>query len=117
MNRLCYPDKFDVSSMVIYFQQIATAGSAASSSGSYSTKPGSYNSAYGGGTNYDTLSNSASSGDYKNSTSGYSNSQNKNGSTNSSTNPAGSSDISTTMYSKGHVTLNKVNVSFTSFLS
>ncbi|XP_058809825.1 protein lingerer isoform X2 [Phymastichus coffea] len=91
------------------YPQIATAGSAGNSSGSYSTKPGNYNSTYGGATNYDTLSSSGSSGDYKNSTSGYSNSQNKNSSTNNSTNTANSSEISTTMYSKGHVTLNKVN--------
>ncbi|XP_014218782.1 protein lingerer-like [Copidosoma floridanum] len=93
------------------YPQIATAGNAGSTSGAYNTKPATYSSGYGGSTNYDTLTNSGTSGDYKSSTSGYSSNQsNKNGSSSGNTNVTGSlTDINTTLYTKGHVTLNKVN--------
>ncbi|XP_011503850.1 PREDICTED: protein lingerer isoform X3 [Ceratosolen solmsi marchali] len=94
------------------YPQIATAGNAATSSGGYNTKPGNYGSGYGSGTNYDALSNSGPSGDYKNTATGFSTTQtSKTGSSSGNTSTAGTStDINTTMYTKGHVALNKVNV-------
>lgn len=96
-----------------YFQPIATAGNAGTSSGGYSAKPGSYGSGYGSGANYDTLASGGPTAEYKGAGSGYTGTQSgKTGTSTGNTNTAGSSaaDISANMYAKSHVAINKVNV-------
>lgn len=95
---------------VLFQQQMATANA---SSGAQFPKP-SYNSGYGS-TGYDTLSQSAQ--DYNKS--GYVSSGGQQSKGQNVTNPPQSgaaSDISSSMYGKSHVALNKVNVSHLSLL-
>ncbi|XP_014234150.1 protein lingerer isoform X1 [Trichogramma pretiosum] len=89
----------------LYPQMPTTAGTGSNSS-TYPSKSGNYSSGYNTGSNYDAMTNAGSAADYKNSSSGYSQTG-KNIPATCSPNTINPSDISPTIYSKGHTQLNK----------